>query len=173
VTEVIPGQPSCPDCGAPANAGAKACARCGYRFVEDFVRPPHGYGARRTRRPRVAAVALIVAAVAVLGYAASLVARDAPDATDARARAGSATDGVPTSLDVLSSHPLSRRGVEHLLEARFASPRPGDSAVARCSALQPRPAHAIRRCRIRHPGGGISGVVVLTNPQGQEVLVDR
>jgi hypothetical protein len=63
--------------------------------------------------------------------------------------------------------------VEHLLEARFAAPRPGQSAVALCSALQPRPAHAIRRCQIRHPGGGISGVVVLTNPKGQEVLVDR
>jgi hypothetical protein len=141
--------------------------------VEDFVSARHGSGVRHTGRPRVAAVALIVVAVAALGYAASLVARDAPDATDTAARAGSATDGVPTSLDVLSSHPLSSRGVEHLLEARFASPRPGDSAVARCSALQPRPAHAIRHCGIRHPGGGISGVVVLTNPQGQEVLVNR
>jgi hypothetical protein len=59
-----------------------------------------------------------------------------------------------------------------LLEARFASPRPGQSAVARCSALQPRPAHAIRRCRIQHPGGGVTGAVVMTNPRGQEILVD-
>jgi hypothetical protein len=141
--------------------------------VEDFVRAPRGSGARHTGRPRLAAVALIVVAVAASGYAVSLVGRDSPGASDAGRRFGSPAGRIAASLDVLSSHPLSSRGVEHLLEARFASPRPGDSAVARCSALQPRPAHAIRRCRIRHPGGGMSGVVVLTNPQGQEVLVDR
>jgi hypothetical protein len=173
VADVFPAQPTCPECGAPANAPAKACGDCGYRFVQESVHAPHGTGAKPSGGRRTAAVALIVIAAAALGYAASLVARDAPDASDARPGPGSSAGSVPTTLDVLSSHPLSTREVEHLLEARFASPRPGDSAVARCSALQPRPAHAIRRCRIRHPGGGIRSAVVLTNPQGQEVLVDR
>jgi hypothetical protein len=119
----------------------------------------------------VRALALAVLAIAGLGYAAMLAARENPAVT--RAQPGPRPGPVPTPLDVLSSHPRSTGAVEYLLEARFASPRPGDSAVARCSALQPRPAHAIRRCRIRHPGGDVGAVVVLTNPQGQEVLVDR
>jgi hypothetical protein len=53
------------------------------------------------------------------------------------------------------------------------SPRDGDSAAARCSALEPRPAHAIRWCRIRYARGGERTVIVLTNPQGFELLVER
>lgn len=153
-------QPSCPGCGAPAKAHANACAGCGYRFVQHAHRAPHS-GRRRWRIRAGVSAAVVIAGA---GCAAWLVGRDPQQAAPA--------DRVPTTPDVLSSHPRSTGGVEHLLEARFASPRPGDSAVARCSALQPRPAHAIRRCRIRHPGGEVSAVVVLTNPQGREVLVD-
>jgi hypothetical protein len=131
-----------------------ACAGCGYPFVERVTRP-------RRRHPRPVALAGALAAVAAAGAAALLLAdRDAPAPA-----AGSAAD-------ILSTHPLSARAAERRLEARFASERDDDSAAARCSALEPRPAHAIRRCRIRYPGGVERPVVVLTNPQGHELLIE-
>jgi hypothetical protein len=171
VSHVVIAQPSCPECGAGASARAQACADCGYRFVEDA---PHSSRGRTPRKGGRRAVAVALAAIAIIGlaYAAgSLVAGDGPDASDARP--DERGDGLRVGLDVLSTNPLSTRGVEKRLEARFAQPHHDGSAAARCSALQPRPAHAIRRCNIDHPGGGESFVVVMTNPHGQEVLVDR
>jgi DNA-directed RNA polymerase subunit RPC12/RpoP len=164
VAQVLPGQPSCPNCGARVTARANACPDCGYRFLEDPARP------NRRRRRAVALTAGVLAAVALTVF---LLARDTEEDSDARLAERSAAYQASPSLDLLSSHPLSTREAERRLEARFTSPRDDDSAAARCSALQPRPAHAIRRCRIRYPGGSTRVVVVLTNPQGQEVLVER
>lgn len=75
--------------------------------------------------------------------------------------------------EVLARHPLSARAAERRLEERFGSADDDDTASARCSALQPRPAHAIRWCRIRYAHGGERTVIVLSNPQGHELLVER
>jgi hypothetical protein len=79
---------------------------------------------------------------------------------------------TPTTLDVLARHPLSARAAERRLEARFTSLRDDDSASARCSALEPRPTDAVRHCRIRYSGGTVRTVVLVTNPRGQQLLVE-
>jgi hypothetical protein len=89
--------------------------------------------------------------------------QDPPDAAEERR-------GGP---EVLSRRPLSGRAAEARLEERFGSAGDDDTAAARCSALQPRPAHAIRWCRIRYAHGGERTVIVLSNPKGYELLVER
>jgi hypothetical protein len=164
VAEETPGQPSCPDCGARATARSKACAVCGYRFVEDSSRPER-------MRPPFTAVGTAAAAVAALAAVAVLVLDGGGDDDSRRdARSAAAGQGGP---EVLSRRPLSARAAERRLEERFVAPRDDDSAAARCSALQPRPAHAIRWCHIRYPGGRERTVIVLSNPQGHELLVER
>ncbi|HEV3375983.1 MAG TPA: hypothetical protein VG126_01755 [Thermoleophilaceae bacterium] len=171
MSHVVSAQPSCPTCGARASARAEACAECGYRFVEDA---PHSPRPARPGSRRAGAVALAAIAIAGLAYVAgSLVTGDGQETSAAGPDERGAAGGLRVGLDVLSSHPLSTRAVERRLEARFAQPHHDGSADARCSGLEPRPAHAIRRCNIDHPGGGDSFVVVMTNPHGQEVLVDR
>jgi hypothetical protein len=112
--------------------------------------------------PTAAAVAAVVAALLLL---------DVSGGDDPGADGGSAGDRA--GPDVLASHPLSTRAAERRLEARYTSLRDDDTAAARCSELQPRPAHAIRRCRIRYPHGGVRRVIVLTNPEGRELIVRR
>jgi hypothetical protein len=143
---------SCPRCGTPAAAHADACAACGYRFVER--------GGRRRRVP-YGTLGGAGAALAVVVAVALIADRKAPE-PDAR-----------TAPEVLSTHPLSTAAAERRLEARFGLAEDDDSAAARCSPLEPRPAHAIRRCRIRYAGGAERTVVVLTNPQGRELLIAR
>jgi hypothetical protein len=154
---------SCPNCGARAAVEADACAGCGYRFLED---------ATRTGRRRVRDVVLATGAIAAVVAAAVVLARDDPDPGEASLERPRPAPRSLTDEDVLSPHPLSARAAERRLEARFTSLRDDDSAAARCSARIPRPAHAIRRCRIRYPGGGERTVVVLTNPQGRELVVE-
>lgn len=161
MARLLPGQPSCPDCGARATAQAKACAECGCRFLEDS---PSAARTRAASGRRVRAAALAAGGVGALACAAILVAGSAGEAGDAT------SDRAASNL--LSSHPLSARAAERQLEARFTWPRGDRSASARCSQLQPRPAHAIRHCRIRYPGGTERTVIVLTNPQGHELLVE-
>jgi hypothetical protein len=156
-------QLSCPDCGARATGRAGACADCGYRFLEDPGRPTHS----RAQWGRVRDLALMAGGVASLGIAAVVavwgVGGD-PRGTANERRAGP---------DVLSEHPLSGPAAERLLEERFTSFRDDDSASASCSALEPRPVHAIRWCRIRYPGGTERTVIVLSHPQGRELLIER
>jgi hypothetical protein len=159
VAQHPPGQPSCPNCGARATARADACARCGFRLIED---------ASRTARPPLRAV---VAAAAVAAVAAALLLLDISGGGGPGADARGA--GGRVGPEVLASHPLSTRAAERRLEERYTSLRDDDSAAARCSALQPRPAHAIRRCRILYPHGGVRTVIVLTNPEGRELIVKR
>jgi hypothetical protein len=112
----------------------------------------------RLRGALAAALGLAVAVAAVVVLADG----DEPDPA-AAARQGP---------EVLSMHPLSTHAAERRLEARFTSAQDDDSAAARCSELEPRPAHAIRHCRIRYPGGAERSVIVLSNPQGHELLVE-
>jgi hypothetical protein len=107
--------------------------------------------------------------VVALVCAVVLVTRGDGEADDASA--GTAPD-APAGQDVLADHPLSTSAVERRLEARFIGVRDDESAAVLCSALEPRPAHAIRHCRIRYPGGVERRMVVLTNPQGRELLID-
>ena len=76
-----------------------------------------------------------------------------------RADEGPAADPPRATTELLSNHPLSRRETELRL-----------GAAARCSAREPRPAHAIRHCRVRHPNGTYEGVVVLLDARGRELL---
>lgn len=127
-------------------------------------------GAERRRFATLSLAAGVLAAAA----AALVVALGGGEADDAGAeRRGAAADRVRTGPEVLSRSPLSARAAERRLEARFVSPRDDDTASASCSALEPRPAHAIRWCRIRYAHGGERTVIVLSNPQGYELLVRR
>jgi hypothetical protein len=148
---------SCPACGARAAAHLDACAACDYRFVEG--------AAGRRRVPRVGLAGALAAALVVAVAVAAVALLAGGDDPDPAAAARS-------SPEVLSMHPLSTHAAERRLEARFASAQDDDSAAARCSELEPRPAHAIRHCRIRYPGGAERSVIVLSNPQGRELLIE-
>jgi hypothetical protein len=84
-------------------------------------------------------------------------------------KAGRASDSPRVLTELISNHPLSRRAAERWLTARFTL---GDdeTAAARCSAREPRPAHAIRHCRIRYPSGASRPIVVLLDARGRELL---
>jgi hypothetical protein len=167
VAEPPPARPSCPHCGARASARSKACEECGYPFVEDSPR------ARPPRR-RLGTFAVTAAAAAGLAAATVVVVSGGGQADGpGRERRGAAADGGRSGPEVLSRRPLSARAAERRLEARFVSPRDEDTASASCSALQPRPAHAIRWCRIRYAHDGERTVIVLSNPKGYELLVER
>jgi zinc-ribbon domain len=146
---------SCPNCDAPASPGARVCASCGYRFLED-------------RRPGRAL--LVAAAVAALVAAAVIVIPGADDAQPTDVEQGRAPDSPRVPTELLSEHPLSAREAERRLEARFTSPRDDDSAAVRCAGREPRPAHAIRYCQVRYPNGSQRRVVVLLDARGRELL---
>jgi hypothetical protein len=155
VTDRSHGQISCPECDLPAPAGARACPACGYRFLED-------------RRPG-RALALIAALAAAVAAAVVLI----PGGDGGRpydVEAGRAADPPRVTVELLSNHPLSTREAESVLESRFTSDSDDDSAAARCSAREPRPAHAVRHCRIRYPNGARRQVVVLLDARGRELL---
>ena len=149
------GQISCPECDAPAPVRARACQACGYRFLED----------RRPGRALAlgAAVAAAVAAAVVL-----IPGGDAARPHDVEAGRAPASPRVPVEL--LSSHPLSTHEAESALEGRFTSDSDDDTAAARCSAREPRPAHAVRHCQISYPSGTRREVVVLLDARGRELL---
>lgn len=146
---------SCPNCDAPAPARARVCPNCGYRFLED-------------RRPGRALVAAAAIAAAIGTAVVLLPGGDDPPPTGAAAQRPADPPRVPTEL--LSNRPLSTRAAERRLEARFTSMRDDDSAAARCSGREPRPAHAIRHCRVRYPNGTFRRVVLLLDARGRELL---
>lgn len=146
---------SCPNCDAPAPARARVCAACGYRFLED-------------RRPGRAL--MVTASIAAAVAAAVVLISGGEDAGPYDVEAGRAADPPRVLTELLSNHPLSTREAEGRLEARFTSERDDDSAAARCSAREPRPAHAIRHCRIRYPNGSRRSIVVLLDARGRELL---
>jgi hypothetical protein len=145
---------SCPNCDAPAPARARVCAACGYRFLED-------------RHPGRALLAAAAIAAVVAAAAVVIPGGDHAPATDVEA---GAPDSPRPPTELLSNHPLSAHAVERRLEARFL--RDDDTDAARCFAREPRPAHAIRRCRIRYPDGTSRTVVVLLDARGRELLTE-
>jgi hypothetical protein len=147
---------TCPNCDAPASPGARVCDQCGYRFLED--RRPG-----RALLGGVALVALVTAAVIVIPGGGS-------DPDPAAVERGRARDAPRVPTELISEHPLSARQAERRLEARFTSPRDDDSAAVRCAGREPRPAHAIRHCRVRYPNGTQRRVVVLLDARGRELL---
>jgi predicted nucleic acid-binding Zn ribbon protein len=147
---------TCPNCDAPAPPGARVCEHCGYRFLED-------------RRPGRALLA-VAAVVALVAAAVILIpgGDGAPDPADVERGRAPDSPRVPTEL--ISEHPLSAREAERRLEARFTSPDDDDSAAVSCAGREPRPAHAIRHCRVRYPNGAHRRVVVLLDARGRELL---
>jgi ribosomal protein L40E len=155
---------TCPSCDAPTPARARACARCGYQFLET------GGGERSHPRPsgRQLAIALgVVALLAVSVAGAALIGGDEGDGTTASDAASQA------QLDVLSARPLATRAAERVLKQRYIGVRNDESAFVRCSGREARPAHSVRRCVVHYPGGQERTFVLLTNASGAEVLSER
>jgi ribosomal protein L40E len=150
---------TCPQCDAPAQARARTCSRCGYRFVEGGERP-------RRARPRPNPVAYGAAALAAVAVAAVLIV-SAAGGGDANEPSG---DDVATHLQVLSEHPLATRAAERLLEDRYFSIPNDDESDVHCSGRIPKPAHSVRRCQLHYPGGTVRTIVLLTTANGAEVL---
>lgn len=155
---------SCPSCNAPASPGARVCGRCGYRFVEGGPGRAPRPGLRRGLAAGAGAAAVAVVAVVAIGG----------DGGESRPVEGAPGLEAPRKLEVISERPLATPAAELLLEERFtALLRDDDSAAVRCSRREPRPAHSLRRCRVRYPSGIERTVVLLTNASGTEVLSER
>jgi hypothetical protein len=151
---------ACPRCDAPAPAGARSCARCGYGFIEDAER-----GRRLTARQAMAAVgAIAVVAVAVAGVA--LVAGGGDDGAVA------SDSSAGTQLDRLASHPISTPTAERLLARRYFGMKRDESASVSCSRRVPEPAHSVRHCMVHYPVGIERRVVLLTTANGEEVITE-
>jgi ribosomal protein L40E len=148
----------CPSCDAPAPAGARTCARCGYRFLEAGPGP--------VERPSLRPVALGGGALAVVGVAAIVAVSAIGTGDDGVARS---SEAVP-HLDVLSEHPLPTGTAERLLERRYFGTRNDESASVSCSGRIPKPAHSVRRCIVHYPGGVERRVVLLTSANGAEII---
>jgi hypothetical protein len=152
---------ACPSCDAPASPGARACARCGYRFFED------GGPVNRLPRPDRTALALGVAAVVLVVAAIAAVLA----LTGGGGAPEPATGATPTShVTILSETPLSRRSLERVLENFYLPIPDDDEADVTCSGRIPEPAHSVRRCRVHYPGGVERRIAVITNARGAEVL---
>ena len=145
---------SCPRCDAPAAAGTRSCAGCGYRFVEDSppVRRPSPW-------PLAGAVAAVLAVVAVVAIAGA-------DGDDEPAPAQPAA----ARLQIISERPLSTPRVEAAIEELYIPARDDDSGAVDCTGREAKPAHSVRRCEVRYANGTERRVVVLTNASGNEVL---
>jgi hypothetical protein len=140
---------------------ARACARCGYSFLEDAG------PARRLPRPDRITLAFGAVATAFVAIAVALaVVLIGGGASDDSA------GGTPAAahMTVISKHPLGRRAAERILEERYLPIPDDDEADVTCSGRIPKPAHSVRRCRVHYPGGIERRVVVLTNARGAEVL---
>jgi ribosomal protein L40E len=158
VTDRSHGQISCPECDAPAPARARACRACGYRFLED-------------RRPGRALA--LTAALAAVAAAAVVLVPGGDGARPSDVDAPRPADRPRVPVDLLSNHPLSTHEAESVLEGRFTSDSDDDTAAARCSAREPRPAHALRHCRVSYPNGASRQVVVLLDARGRELLSEH
>jgi hypothetical protein len=153
---------------------------CGSPFVEDVPRVgrPRRRSAARAdaggaEGRHFATLALAAGALAAAAAAALSVTLGGADADDPGQDPSATAEARRTGPEVLARHPLSARGAERRLEQRFGFADDDETASAICSPLQPRPAHAIRWCRIRYAHGGERTVIVLSNPQGHELLLER
>jgi hypothetical protein len=152
---------SCPRCDAPAPSRARRCASCGYSFVEagDAPRPSVPRGLPVALAGAVTLAVAVTAAILLLGDGEGDTGGDPIGGLETRRR-----------LEVVSDRPLGTRAAERRLEERFTAERDDDSAAVRCAGRVAKPAHSIRRCRIRYPGGMERIVVLLTDAAGNEVL---
>jgi GNAT superfamily N-acetyltransferase len=107
-----------------------------------------------------AAAAALVAVAAVAAVLALGRESDQPAASEA----------VAAHLEVLSPHPIGTRAAERLLEDRYFTIPNDDESDVHCSGRIPKPAHSVRRCELRYPGGTVRTVVILTTANGAEVL---
>jgi hypothetical protein len=149
---------TCPSCDAPAAAGARSCARCGYRFLEAGPGPHE--------RPSLRPLAIGGGALALVGVAAVLAVIAIGGGDD-----GVASSSAPvTHLDILAEHPLPTGVAEGLLERRYFGTRNDESASVSCSGRIPKPAHSVRRCIVHYPGGVERRVVLLTSANGAEII---
>jgi hypothetical protein len=149
---------TCPSCDAPAPAGARGCARCGYRFLEAGPGPRE----RRSLRPVAAGGgALGVAAIAAVLAVSALGTGDGDLASSGEAQ---------FHLDILAAHPVPTSVAERLLERRYFGTRNDESATVGCSGRIAKPAHSVRRCIVHYPGGIERRVVLLTRANGAEVI---
>ena len=153
---------ACPSCDAPAPPGAWRCTRCGYLFLADAGARPRP---RIGKRALGTAAAVGAAAIAVLVANAGGGRGDGPSAGITRASSA--------RLEVLSERPLSRPAAERALEERFLPVPDDDEADVSCSGRQARPAHSVRRCQVRYPGGTERLVILITNARGAEVISER
>jgi hypothetical protein len=146
---------SCPRCDAPTAAGARTCARCGYRFVEDG-------GAARRPSPwplvGVGAVAVLVVALVAIADGGE---NDEPTA---------AAQPAAARLQIISERPLSTARIETAIEELYIPLRDDDAGTVDCTPRVAKPAHSVRRCEVRYANGTDRRVVVLTNARGNEVL---
>jgi hypothetical protein len=151
---------TCPSCDAPAPAGGRSCARCGYRFLEA------GPGPRPPERPSLRSLALYGGALAAVAVAAVLAVGALGGGDGELARS---SEPLP-HLDVISEHPISTPAAELLLKSRYIGTRNDESASVRCFGRVPKPAHSVRRCIVHYPGGIERKVVLLTTANGAEVI---
>lgn len=110
---------------------------------------------------------LTAAAVVAAAVVAVLVAGAGGGDADEDAARG---DASSAHLEVLSEHPLATGALERVLERRFIGVRDDESAYVSCSGRIAKPAHSVRRCRLRYPGGIQRRIVMLTTANGAEVL---
>jgi hypothetical protein len=159
---------SCPQCDSPVRAGDRTCGRCGYRLLED------GAPVRRPPSPRALAGvgAGLLAVLIAVAVAIAAGGGDGEEAADPPGQRGPQTATRPATmgLQVISPHPLSRRAVEAAIEELYVPMRDDDTAFVACSGRVAKPAHSVRRCEVRYPGGTERRVIVLTNARGNEVL---
>ncbi len=114
---------------------------------------------------------LLVAAVTAAVVAAAVIVIPSGDhARTSGAEEGRAPDPPRVLTELLANHPLSTREAERRLETRFTSVGDDDSAAVECDGRVPRPAHAIRHCRLRYPNGAQRRVVLLLDARGRELL---
>lgn len=113
VAPVLPGQP--PQLRCTGNRPGQGVPGLGYRFLEDSL-PAHTFPERPREPPARSCSRVDCRAVVAVGSTASLVTRDAQEASGARLDSRSAAHRTPASLDVLASHPLSTRAAERQLE---------------------------------------------------------
>ena len=167
-----PVQPSCRSCGARANAQASVCADCGHRFLEDSLPAPRISGAI----PRTGAALASSCGPPARSRSSDLWPWWLPETLTRRATHA----WIPWHRPPNPYKPgrarrpsvvRSRGGAPARGAVDFAA-RPRQRVRTRCSPLRPRPTDAIRRCRIRYPDGSARTVALLTNPRGQQLLIE-
>jgi hypothetical protein len=159
---------------SPARAGAGGAEprRSGTTVGAGGAEPPRVGRSGAVRLPP-AALALAAGALTAAVAAALSVTLGGEDAGGAGQDPPRAAEPSRPAPEVLARHPLSTRAAERRLEERYGGAGEDHAASARCSALQPRPAHAIRWCRIGYAYGGERTVIVLSDPHGYELILER